>query len=129
MNYKRFSLALLVFLAIAVFISDLVGTEKICGGSEFYGCMSRLHSFIVALYILVPAAVLGTVGFFLAERAYSAWSRFARWAVPLSILLVALAPAYGSDWYLPIEKGTVALATMLVFSIVSIVIILRNRNR
>lgn len=51
------------------------------------------------------------------------WIRFAAWAVPLSMLAIFMAPEYSTDWMYRVEKGSVAIATSVIFSLISLGII------
>ena len=42
------------------------------------------------------------------------------------MVLIFLAPEYSGDWMYPVEKGTVAFFTSIIFVIASIVIIVRK---
>jgi hypothetical protein len=129
MNYRKLSFWFFLVVGTAVFLIDWIGTEKTCGGGEYVGCMHSLHNVILTLYIFVPAAVFAIATYLFQDHVYQAWLRTARWAILLAVLLVTIAPSYSNDLYLPMEKGIVALACMIAFSIISIMIILRNRNR
>jgi hypothetical protein len=66
------------------------------------------------------------------EEVYQAWFRFARWWIPLSMVLILISPEYSGDWMYPITKGTVAFLTSGIFIVVSVLIIfvklLRSRH-
>jgi hypothetical protein len=56
------------------------------------------------------------------EEVYQAWFRFVRVWIPLSVILIALAPEYGYG-LLPIDKGRVSLALTVLLLIISLFII------
>ena len=62
----------------------------------------------------------------LREEIFSAWIRFTRWAVPLSVILISLAPDYEGGWMVlfPHDKGRVSVWLTGIFFVVSIGIIL-----
>ncbi len=56
------------------------------------------------------------------ERLFRTWSRFAAWGLIASLLSVFIAPEYSKDWMFPIDKGFVAFASAVVFSLISLAI-------
>jgi hypothetical protein len=125
---KTIVLTFVSIAAVLIFI-DSIGTIRVCGGVHNSTCISTIYKIGISMIIFLPASFFVLVVYFMSERVFKAWFSFAKWAIPVAIFLIAISPEYGHDLYTPIEKGTVALAAMLIFSIVSIVIILRNRNR
>ena len=67
--------------------------------------------------------VFSLITYFLSENIFRAWFRFTVWFVPLSMFLIFLAPEYSTDWMYRVEKGSVAVATSGIFSLVSTLII------
>ncbi len=113
-----------VFL-VSVFF---VGVEKLCGGEQHTRCTQSLDDLLILLLLFLPVLIFSLVTFRMRDVVYESWFRFVRFAVPLSIFMVAITPTYSSDWLFPIEKGSVALATMTFFTLVSIVIIVRKSS-
>ena len=68
--------------------------------------------------------ILSLITYWMREEVYRAWFKFARWWIPLSMVLILISPEYSHDWMYRIEKGTVAFATSLIFVIVSLIIII-----
>ena len=75
------------------------------------------------LDIFIPLFLFSLITYKMREEVYQAWFRFVRWWIPLSVLLIFIAPEYSHDWLYPIEKGSVALLTSAIFLIVSLLII------
>lgn len=88
------------------------------------GMISNVIAYTVA-YIapLIAMLIFSLLTYWMRDNVYQAWFKFARWAIPLSMLLIFLAPEYSHDWMYPIEKGTVAFFSSVIFSILSIIII------
>ncbi len=74
-------------------------------------------------HLFIPLFIFSFVTYRMREEIYQAWFRFTRWWIPLSMLAIFIAPEYSNDWLYPIEKGGVALAVIVVFCTVSILII------
>ena len=77
----------------------------------------------------LPLFVFSLITYFLREEIFQSWWRFTRIAIPASIVLILLAPSYSSDWMLPIEKGTVAFFTSLIFVFISVIVIVRAHKQ
>ena len=75
------------------------------------------------LDIFIPLFLFSLITYKMREEVYQAWFRFVCWWIPLSVLLIFIAPEYSHDWLYPIEKGSVALLTSAIFLIVSLLII------
>lgn len=75
--------------------------------------------FFLSLSILAISAVL----YFVREELFRAWGKFALWFIPLSIVLVYLAPIQSSDWIFPLDKKLTASLLARLFFLVSLLII------
>ena len=121
-------------LAAVLIISDRIGTSVICGwAGQDTICMGILYDIMMNLFPLIPFFFLSLITYKMRDEIYRAWLRFAYVWIPLSMLLIFLAPQYSSDWMYPIEKGTVAFFSSLLFVIISLVLIawkyLSTRNK
>ena len=85
--------------------------------------METLHLLFLNFVPTFPLFLFSLLTYFMKEEVYRAWSRFALVWIPLSMLLIFLAPEYSTDWMYRIEKGSVALATSAIFAVVSLVIV------
>ena len=124
MNVKKSVTWISGLLALILIGFDFTGTDKLCGGAQYTECMQTLHSFFVIIIPIIPTFFFSLLTYWMREEIYRSWFRFARWWIPLSMVLIFLAPEYSGDWMYPIEKGTVAFFTSLVFVIVSIIVII-----
>lgn len=75
------------------------------------------------VHLFIPLFLFSLITYRMREEVYQTWFRFVRWWIPLSMLLIFLAPEYSNDWMYPIEKGSIALLTSAIFCVVSLVII------
>ena len=78
------------------------------------------------LEILIPVFVFFLISlatYKIRDSVYTAWFNFAKWWVPLSMLAILISPEYSNDWMLPIEKGSVAFVTSVLFVAISICIL------
>ncbi len=88
------------------------------------GLMSWIKIFSPYIHLFIPLFLFSLITYWMREEIYKSWFRFARWFIPLSMLLTLIAPEYSSDWLYPIVKGTVALLTSIIFAALSLLIIL-----
>lgn len=110
-------------LSILLLILDFLGTDRVCGGRQYTSCMQSWHAFFTVAFPLLVLFIFSLITYWMRDEIYRAWFKFARIWIPLSMLAIFLAPEYSNDWMFPIEKGTVALATSLIFVVVSLIII------
>ena len=73
-----------------------------------------------------PITVFSLITYPLREETFQSWLHFAKWFVPLSILLVLLTPDGQSGGYMPslIDKQVIAFLTSALFTLVSLIIII-----
>ena len=74
---------------------------------------------------LAPVFLFSLITYPLREETFRSWLRFAKWWVPMSMLLVLITPDGQGGGYMPslIDKQVVAFLTSVVFIIISTVII------
>lgn len=104
-------------------VLNWIGTFKLCGGQEYGQCMDFSYSLIIGFFPVIPLFLLSLITYKMSEEVYRAWLRFANVWIPLSIVLIFLAPEYSGDWMFPVVKGTVAFFSSLLFVLISLLII------
>lgn len=102
---------------------NYVGTSQLCGGRQHTICMGNLYNVIINLFPIVSLFLVSLIVYKMRDEVFRTWSRFAVVWIPLSMFLVLIAPEYGHA-FMPIEKGTVAGFSSLLFVIISVVIIM-----
>lgn len=117
-----FGLSFIALVLFVVFLSLSIQGKCLM---EYFCDRPHDDSFAFLFFPFVPLFIFSLITYFLREEVYRAWWQFARVATPVSMLLIALAPSYSHDWMFPIEKGSVAVFTSLIFSVISIVVIVR----
>lgn len=124
---KKTALVSSFLLTICLIFWDYIGNYKLCDLLTEQGHAGDCPFMLANIeYLLMPILFflpLAFITYFMREEIYKAWFRFARWWIPLSIALIFLSPEYSSDWILPIEKGSVALTTSILFVCISIIVI------
>ncbi len=77
------------------------------------------------LVVFIGLFIFSLITYFLPDRVFRLWSRFALVWIPLSMIAIAVSPEYGGGWsgLYPVEKGTVAFAMSAVFVAVSALIV------
>lgn len=114
---------------VVLLIANYVGTAQLCGGGQYTICMGNLYAVMMNFFPVIPLLLFSLITYWMREEIYQAWFRFARWWVPLSMLLILISPEYSSDWMYPVVKGTVAFLTSMIFAAVSSLIILIKHLR
>ena len=107
---------------ILLVIIGSVGTYNLCNSNG--QCINVLHNFFLHFLPFSVLFIFALITYWMREEIYRAWFKFARWWIPLSMILILISPEYSHDWMYRIEKGTVAFATSLLFVIVSLIIII-----
>jgi len=108
-------------ITLGLLTISIFGTYKICNDGE--NCINILHSFFIHFLPIIPLFLLSLITYRMRDEVYRAWLRFAYVWIPLSMLLILLAPEYSSDWMYPVVKGTVAFFSSLLFIIISLALI------
>ena len=121
---KKTTLFVSFFLSVVLVIWDYFGNYQLCGGKEWGGCVDILAGIETIFLLSIPVFVFSSITYWMKGEVYRAWFRFARWWIPLSIILIFLSPEYSSDWILPIVKGTVAFAMSALFVIIYTILII-----
>jgi len=107
-----------------LFVLNSIGTDTLCGWiKQDTVCTGILYSIIMNFLPIIPLFLLALITYKMRDEVYQAWLRFAYVWIPLSMLLIFLAPEYSSDWMFPVVKGTVAFFSSLIFLTISLAII------
>ena len=127
MNYKKVIQILLLVSFTSLLSGVILGlSEKIgiCSVSD-WKCIDKVSAIAEPLFIIsISFAAILVLLFFIPEKFFRAWQRFAIVYLPLSILLIILAPSLSRDPLLNIDKEYVTWATSISFFIISLGIIL-----
>jgi len=106
-----------------LFLANWIGTFQLCGGQEYGQCMDSAYSTMINLLPIIPLFLLSLITYKMRSEVYATWRRFAYIWIPISMILIFLAPEYSSDWMYSIEKGTAAFFSSILFVIISLVLI------
>lgn len=120
---------LLLGLQAVTWTLGLCGIDRSC---EFYEplspySISLLNPILLFSLYSIP---LGIGLLFAGERGFKTLMRFARWWIPLSILVIVYAPK-NSNSYLPfleLTKGSASTVLGILFSIIGLIIISRRKR-
>ena len=114
-------------LTVSLVVSSLllvvnyVGTYALCGGNAGT-CVDVLYNLVLLFEFFLPLFLLSLITYKLRDEIFRAWLIFAKWWVPLTIILVLLAPTTGYS-LVPIDKGRVSLFMNALFLILSLLLI------
>src|SRR3989344_367582 len=135
MNSKSKTLILLTVLSIvATLIANFLGdpegnglcqmNDVTCG--NYYANSLGLSIFFFSLAFLITCLVL----LFVREETYKSWRNFAYWAVPISIILLWVAPTSGPTGigisFLNYTKESASWLVSGAFLVISLLIIIRK---
>ena len=123
---KKIIIGSLVFSVPLIFLM-LFGNNPLCRGNA--DCGQRLHAFFVLFQPILPLFLFSLLTYRLPERYFRAWSRFALVWIPLSMILVVLAPEYISGGLFiqigPVfTKSYVSNTSSQLFALISTLILL-----
>ncbi|MCX6735762.1 MAG: hypothetical protein NTZ13_01640 [Candidatus Parcubacteria bacterium] len=88
----------------------------------------------MATYIFAPLApvfLFSLITYPLREETFRSWLHFAKWWVPMSVLLVLITPDGQGGGYMPslIDKQVVAFLTSAIFTLISLIIVIYKSIR
>ncbi len=114
-------LGCIIFL-VSIFV-DITVPVDVCYGGEFCGDVSELLT--IYFLIFIPVLFFSLVTFKISNRFFSIWKNFSVFAVPITIIVISIFPTFthGMDFF-PIIKSTVALALAVLYSIISLILII-----
>ena len=120
---KKYILIFSSIFTILLLISGIARPFKLC--ADYWKCMELNHSFFVTFSPILPVFIFSLITYFLSEAIFSAWYKFSRIYIPICIGLILITPEYGGGSFIyPIQKGSVAFYTSLLYFGISIIIIL-----
>lgn len=79
---------------------------------------------MINLLPIIPLFLFSIITYKMRDEVYRAWTRFSYVWIPLSMVAIFLAPEYSADWMFPIEKGSVAFFSSLIFAVISLLLII-----
>ncbi len=122
MGIKKYILAYSGFISSLLVIVDFQGTYKLCFNVQT--CVDILYFLFLEFLISIPLFLFSLITYFLPERFFITWLKFARVWIPLSMLGILLAPEYSNEFMFAITKGSVAFTMSVLFCVISSAILL-----
>src|SRR3972149_4630000 len=101
---------------------DYVGNFQLCGGKEWGDCVTTMAKIEMLFLFVLPLFLLSLITYKMRDEIFNAWLMFAKWWIPLTIILILLAPTTGQS-LVPIDKGRVSLLMNAIFLLVSLLIV------
>lgn len=121
---KKIILSISGIVSILLVFIDYMGTYQICGGSPGL-CVDTLFSSSMVLFVFPFIFLFSLITYFLKESVFRAWVNFAKWWVPLQILLVLITPESSGGYFVSIvDKQFVALILSGIFAVISLLIVI-----
>lgn len=123
-------LLLLIVLQAVTWSLGLCGTDRSC---EWYREL-RNYTFVIINPILIYSLYsipLGIGLLFAREKGFKSLTVFAKWWIPLSVLIIFFAPE-SSNTYLPffeLTKGSASTVLGIIFSVVGLIILFRTKTK
>ena len=135
MNSKKKPVLLLVITILLILVGYYLTSPEsfgLCSANELGYCTTPYNRslgqpLVLGLSSLVPVLL---ILMFLRQEAFTAWKKFAIWAIPAGAILIALTPVQsgGGGIGLPsIDREIATWIVSIVFLVVSFVIILRKQ--
>lgn len=123
------ALLLLVVLQAVTWSIGLCGTDRSC---EWYTEL-RNYAFVIVNPILLFSLYsipLGIGLLFARESGFKSLTRFAKWWLPLSFVVILFAPESSNSYmpFLELTKGSASTVLGIIFSIVGLRIIFKKRT-
>lgn len=130
LTVEKRRVAFILFAGIGLFfVSGFSRELSYCPSYSYSSCAFFFDGFAQVFLPIFPAFLFSLITYKMRDEVYRTWFKFARWWIPLSMLVIFLAPEYPSNFMSPIEKGTVALLFSALFVIISTVIVGRKYFR
>lgn len=112
-------------ITLASVVGVIVAQRFICQPDYQNYCT---HTYYIRYYpyVLFGSAsvfLISLILYFVRKEVFKAWLIFSAWFIPLSYLLVYLAPDIGQDYHAPFDKKLVGYLAVFIFFILSIIII------
>lgn len=123
---KKKLLILSGLVAITLLVWNYLGNYKICdffGGRSISSCPFVLTATALNLVPIIPLFLFSLITYWMRDRVYRAWVRFAAVWIPLSMIAILFAPEYSRDWMFPVVKSNVAFFSSLIFTLISLGIV------
>jgi hypothetical protein len=114
------SFIILVMSVIAIF-SRQIG---LCPIYSYSNCAYFFDSFFMILFPIIPLFVFSLITYKMQDSVFQAWWSFARIWIPISMLAILVSPSNTHNWMFPIEKGTVAFFSSVLFAVISLILII-----
>lgn len=105
------------------FISAFSKEIGICAAYSYSLCLDFSNQFAEILMPFFALLLLSLITYRMREEVYRAWFRFARWYVPIAMLLILITPEYGGGLFNPVQKGSVSFVLTALFFIISLLLI------
>ncbi|NLC31443.1 MAG: hypothetical protein GX765_05340 [Candidatus Moranbacteria bacterium] len=103
---------------------NFIGTFNLCGGREYSVCMDVVFNIFMILFPIIPLFLFSLITYKMQDNVFQAWWRFARIWIPISMLAILVSPSNTHNWMFPIEKGTVAFFSAVLFAVISLILII-----
>lgn len=112
-------------VTLVLIVLNSIGNFTLCGSVEWGSCIDYLANLETAFLPLIPLFIFSAVTYFMPERVFKAWAKFAVIWIPLSMLAILVAPEYDGAFIplFPVIKGTVAFGMSAFFALISTVLI------
>lgn len=117
---KRALVIIVGYFFIFLF-SYLFGKSSLCS----LDCYRKFEILIIYSLLSIPALIFLLITYNLKEPTFVLWKNFSFWVIPVCLIVISFFPTYthGMD-FLPIVKGTVAIALTILYSAISLLLIL-----
>lgn len=106
-------------ISVILIVFNMIGTFNLCGGHEYGICMDIIYDGMMVLFPTIPLLIFSLITYKMRDEVWQSWWKFSRIWIPFSMFAILISPSTG-NWMIPIEKGSVALFSMILFAIISV---------
>lgn len=129
MNYKKKSSAIIIVSMSIILLSLTLGSPEIVGLCEkndiecLHGYIDRYNYVFAPLFVFsVPLLFISSLLFFLREKTFNAWAKFAIIYVPISIILIWISSPRGDLLFSSLREIFI-FSFPIIFFIISLIVI------
>jgi hypothetical protein len=124
---KNKILLLSLFLTTVFYIlNENIPYKLLCAGDRTVFYCGRFFKFFRILLMIAPVTLLFSLfALGLSNEAFARWRKFLIWYLVLFTVMISFAPWYVGDEFLNIQKAHFAFAGISIFTILSIIYLIR----
>jgi len=121
---KKFVFWISGIIVAILLLSNWIGTYNLCGKYSIGECPLILYSIIIEFIIFFPIFLFSLITYKMRNEIFHAWTKFTYVWLPLTLILVFIAPEYQNSWLPIYEKSFVSFVMSSVYVLISVILII-----